>query len=105
MCRIGLSPPSGAVRRGSPVRTSSRPTTGTSSRSGSSPGSASATALRVVAAGGDFYVPDCYHHQQYLDKNPAEHRGLGGTGVKLSDPIETNRGSCPKGLAPAPDAP
>jgi len=48
MRRIGSSPPSGAVRRGSPLRTSSRPTTGSSSWSASSPGSASATVLPLT---------------------------------------------------------
>ncbi|GLW16282.1 hypothetical protein Stsp01_30250 [Streptomyces sp. NBRC 13847] len=43
-------------------------------------------------------------HQQYLDKNPAGYCGIGGTGVKLSAPSETNWGrSCPTGIAPAPE--
>jgi peptide-methionine (S)-S-oxide reductase len=49
-----------------------------------------------------FYPAEAYH-QQYLDKNPAGYCGLGGTGVELSDPFETNWGaSCPTGLTPAP---
>ncbi|WP_458245407.1 peptide-methionine (S)-S-oxide reductase MsrA [Streptomyces sp. MAI_2237] len=50
-----------------------------------------------------FYPAEGYH-QQYLSgsKNPDGYCGLGGTGVKLSDPSETNRGaSCPTGIAPA----
>jgi peptide-methionine (S)-S-oxide reductase len=51
-----------------------------------------------------FYPAEGYH-QQYLDKNPAGYCGIGGTGVKLSDPFETNWGaSCPTGIAPGPDA-
>ncbi|MFJ9406147.1 peptide-methionine (S)-S-oxide reductase MsrA [Streptomyces sp. NPDC101393] len=50
-----------------------------------------------------FYPAEGYH-QQYLDKNPAGYCGIGGTGVKLSDPFETNWGaSCPTGIAPADD--
>lgn len=56
MRRIGSSPPAergSATGQSCPDLIPSRPTTGTSSRSGSSPGSASATALwkRVGAAG------------------------------------------------------
>lgn len=44
------------------------------------------------------------YHQQYLDKKPAGYCGIGGTGVKLSTPFETNWGaSCPTGVAPAPE--
>ncbi|GLF94313.1 peptide-methionine (S)-S-oxide reductase MsrA [Streptomyces yaizuensis] len=43
-------------------------------------------------------------HQQYLDKNPGGYCGIGGTGVKLGDPFETNGGaSCPTGLTASPD--
>ncbi|WBO64179.1 peptide-methionine (S)-S-oxide reductase MsrA [Streptomyces camelliae] len=50
-----------------------------------------------------FYPAEAYH-QQYLDKNPAGYCGLGGTGVKLSAPFETNWGaSCPTGIASAPE--
>ncbi|TQJ89626.1 peptide-methionine (S)-S-oxide reductase MsrA [Streptomyces sp. SLBN-31] len=43
------------------------------------------------------------YHQQYLEKNPAGYCGIGGTGVKLSDPFETRWGaSCPTGLTSAP---
>lgn len=49
-----------------------------------------------------FYPAEAYH-QQYLDKNPAGYCGIGGTGVKLSDPSEEGGwGSCPTGIAPAP---
>ncbi|GAB2599505.1 peptide-methionine (S)-S-oxide reductase MsrA [Streptomyces capparidis] len=37
------------------------------------------------------------YHQQYLDKNPNGYCGLGGTGVKLSDP--SAGGSCQTGIA------
>ncbi|HEY9369724.1 MAG TPA: peptide-methionine (S)-S-oxide reductase, partial [Streptomyces sp.] len=44
------------------------------------------------------------YHQQYLDKNPAGYCGIGGTGVKLDAPSETNWGrSCPTGIAKADD--
>ncbi|MDO0926003.1 peptide-methionine (S)-S-oxide reductase MsrA [Streptomyces sp. TG1A-8] len=50
------------------------------------------------------FYPAEDHHQQYLDKNPAGYCGLGGTGVELGDPFETNWGaSCPTGVAPAPE--
>lgn len=41
-----------------------------------------------------------YYHQQYLSdaKNPDGYCGLGGTGVKLSDPGADAWGSCPTGL-------
>jgi peptide-methionine (S)-S-oxide reductase len=49
-----------------------------------------------------FYPAEGYH-QQYLDKNPAGYCGIGGTGVKLSDPSGTNWGAaCPPGVTPAP---
>jgi peptide-methionine (S)-S-oxide reductase len=51
-------------------------------------------------------VPGKLSHQQYLSgsKNPDGYCGLGGTGVKLGDPFETNWGtSCPTGVAPAPE--
>jgi peptide-methionine (S)-S-oxide reductase len=49
------------------------------------------------------FYPARAYHQQYLDKNPAGYCGIGGTGVKLSTPFETNWGaSCPTGIAPAP---
>ncbi|MET9546566.1 peptide-methionine (S)-S-oxide reductase MsrA [Streptomyces sp. NPDC006627] len=45
------------------------------------------------------------YHQQYLDKNPDGYCGIGGTGVRLEEPFETNWGaSCPTGVAPAPAA-
>ncbi|WP_030668477.1 peptide-methionine (S)-S-oxide reductase MsrA [Streptomyces sp. NRRL B-1347] len=45
------------------------------------------------------------YHQQYLDKNPDGYCGIGGTGVELSSPSETNWGrACPTGIAPAPEA-
>ncbi|MFF3324559.1 peptide-methionine (S)-S-oxide reductase MsrA [Streptomyces sp. NPDC002889] len=51
-----------------------------------------------------FYPAEAYH-QQYLDKNPAGYCGIGGTGVKLDAPSETNWGrSCPTGIAPATEA-
>ncbi|MFF5145859.1 peptide-methionine (S)-S-oxide reductase MsrA [Streptomyces sp. NPDC013157] len=58
----------------------------------------------LPAADRPFYPAETYH-QQYLDKNPAGYCGLGGTGVKLSDPLGTNWGaSCPTGIAPVPEA-
>ncbi|MFD9973819.1 peptide-methionine (S)-S-oxide reductase MsrA [Streptomyces sp. NPDC059017] len=57
----------------------------------------------LPAEGRTFYPAEGYH-QQYLDKNPAGYCGIGGTGVKLSTPFETNSGaSCPTGIAPAPE--
>ncbi|MEU6809255.1 peptide-methionine (S)-S-oxide reductase MsrA [Streptomyces sp. NPDC046831] len=57
----------------------------------------------LPAAGRPFYAAEAYH-QQYLDKNPAGYCGLGGTGVELAEPFETNWGaSCPTGVAPAPE--
>ncbi|GAA3974607.1 peptide-methionine (S)-S-oxide reductase MsrA [Streptomyces plumbiresistens] len=54
----------------------------------------------LPAQGRTFYPAEGYH-QQYLDKNPAGYCGIGGTGVKLSTPFETNWGaSCPTGIAP-----
>ncbi|WP_327317505.1 peptide-methionine (S)-S-oxide reductase MsrA [Streptomyces sp. NBC_01235] len=53
-----------------------------------------------------FYAAEGYH-QQYLSdsKNPSGYCGVGGTGVKLSDPFGTNWGaSCPTGIASAPGA-
>ncbi|WP_216588073.1 peptide-methionine (S)-S-oxide reductase MsrA [Streptomyces brasiliscabiei] len=56
----------------------------------------------LPSEGRAFYAAEPYH-QQYLDKNPAGYCGIGGTGVKLSTPFETNWGaSCPTGLTPAP---
>ncbi|MFE9447112.1 peptide-methionine (S)-S-oxide reductase MsrA [Streptomyces sp. NPDC006739] len=56
----------------------------------------------LPARGRRFYPAEGYH-QQYLDKNPAGYCGLGGTGIRLSTPFETNWGaSCPTGLAPSP---
>ncbi|GHH77514.1 peptide methionine sulfoxide reductase MsrA [Streptomyces sulfonofaciens] len=57
----------------------------------------------LPAEGRPFYPAEAYH-QQYLDKNPLGYCGLGGTGVNLSDPSETNWGAaCPVGIAPAPE--
>jgi peptide-methionine (S)-S-oxide reductase len=57
----------------------------------------------ILPAQGRTFHPAEGYHQQYLDKNPAGYCGLGGTGVELSTPFETNWGaSCPTGLAPAP---
>ncbi|MEU0394666.1 peptide-methionine (S)-S-oxide reductase MsrA [Streptomyces sp. NPDC006208] len=57
----------------------------------------------LPAEGRPFYPAEAYH-QQYLDKNPAGYCGIGGTGVTLSTPFETNWGaSCPTGIAPAED--
>ncbi|MYW64785.1 peptide-methionine (S)-S-oxide reductase MsrA [Streptomyces sp. SID8379] len=59
----------------------------------------------LPAEGRTFYPAEPYH-QQYLDKNPDGYCGIGGTGVKLGDPFETNWGvSCPTGIAPAPEVP
>lgn len=45
------------------------------------------------------------YHQQYLDKNPDGYCGIGGTGLHLDSPSETNWGrACPTGIAPAPTA-
>ncbi|WP_225826937.1 peptide-methionine (S)-S-oxide reductase MsrA [Streptomyces naphthomycinicus] len=58
----------------------------------------------ILPAEGHPFFPAEAYHQQYLDKNPAGYCGLGGTGVKLSDPFRTNWGaSCPTGIVPAPD--
>ncbi|QKZ19166.1 peptide-methionine (S)-S-oxide reductase MsrA [Streptomyces chartreusis] len=58
----------------------------------------------LPSEGRPFYPAEAYH-QQYLDKNPAGYCGLGGTGVKLNTPFETNWGaSCPTGVAPAPES-
>ncbi|MFI9205403.1 peptide-methionine (S)-S-oxide reductase MsrA [Streptomyces sp. NPDC053048] len=56
-----------------------------------------------ILPAGTFHYAEAYH-QQYLDKNPSGYCGIGGTGVELSAPFETNWGaSCPTGLAPAPE--
>ena len=58
----------------------------------------------LPSEGRPFYPAEAYH-QQYLDKNPAGYCGLGGTGIKLSTPFETNWGSsCPTGIASVPEA-
>jgi peptide-methionine (S)-S-oxide reductase len=55
----------------------------------------------ILPAEGRAFHPAEPYHQQYLDKNPAGYCGIGGTGVKLSTPSETNWGrSCPTGIAP-----
>ncbi|MGW5095088.1 peptide-methionine (S)-S-oxide reductase MsrA [Streptomyces nodosus] len=59
----------------------------------------------LPAEGRTFYPAEAYH-QQYLSdaKNPNGYCGLGGTGVELTAPFETNWGaSCPTGIAPAPE--
>ncbi|MEV7421099.1 MULTISPECIES: peptide-methionine (S)-S-oxide reductase MsrA [unclassified Streptomyces] len=57
----------------------------------------------LPAEGRTFYPAEPYH-QQYLDKNPDGYCGIGGTGVDLDAPSETNWGrSCPTGIAPAPE--
>ncbi|MET7568095.1 peptide-methionine (S)-S-oxide reductase MsrA [Streptomyces sp. NPDC005492] len=59
----------------------------------------------ILPAEGRVFYPAEGYHQQYLDKNPAGYCGIGGTGVKLSTPVGTDRGSsCPTGVAPAPEA-
>ncbi|MFI0979777.1 peptide-methionine (S)-S-oxide reductase MsrA [Streptomyces sp. NPDC021093] len=55
----------------------------------------------LPAADNPFWPAEPYH-QQYLDKNPDGYCGIGGTGVTLSAPSETNWGrSCPTGIASA----
>ncbi|MEU3373282.1 peptide-methionine (S)-S-oxide reductase MsrA [Streptomyces sp. NPDC006711] len=59
----------------------------------------------LPAEGRPFYPAEPYH-QQYLDKNPAGYCGIGGTGVTLGAPFETNWGAtCPTGLTAAPNPP
>ncbi|MFF9895516.1 peptide-methionine (S)-S-oxide reductase MsrA [Streptomyces longispororuber] len=59
----------------------------------------------LLPAGGRPFWPAEPYHQQYLDKNPDGYCGIGGTGLKLSSPSETNWGrACPTGIAPAPEA-
>jgi peptide-methionine (S)-S-oxide reductase len=59
----------------------------------------------ILPADAHPFYPARALHQQYLHKNPAGYCGLGGTGVKLSDPFGANRGaSCPTGSAPVPEA-
>lgn len=63
------------------------------------PGGARTTTELLPAEGREFYPAEGYH-QQYLSdtKNPGGYCGLGGTGVKLSTPFETNSGApCPTG--------
>ncbi|MDH2392184.1 peptide-methionine (S)-S-oxide reductase MsrA [Streptomyces sp. HNM0663] len=69
----------------------------------SAAGHGTITTELLPAEGRPFYPAEAYH-QQYLDKNPAGYCGIGGTGVKLSDPFETNWGrSCPTGIASVPE--
>ncbi|MEU2564726.1 peptide-methionine (S)-S-oxide reductase MsrA [Streptomyces longispororuber] len=57
----------------------------------------------LPAVGRPFWPAEPYH-QQYLDKNPDGYCGIGGTGLELSSPSETNWGrACPTGIAPAGD--
>ncbi|OIK05069.1 peptide-methionine (S)-S-oxide reductase MsrA [Streptomyces monashensis] len=68
----------------------------------SSSGHGTITTELLPSKGRPFYPAEAYH-QQYLAKNPAGYCGLGGTGVRLSTPFETNWGaSCPTGVAQAP---
>ena len=45
----------------------------------------------ILPAGRHPFYPARAFHQQYLARNPAGYCGLGGTGVELGDPFETNR--------------
>lgn len=56
----------------------------------------------LPAASRPFYPAEDYH-QQYLDRNKAGYCGLGGTGIKLSNPSSGQDwgDSCPTGIAPA----
>ncbi|QEU92178.1 peptide-methionine (S)-S-oxide reductase MsrA [Streptomyces kanamyceticus] len=58
----------------------------------------------VLPADNKPFWPAEAYHQQYLDKNPDGYCGIGGTGVTLAEPFETNWGvSCPTGVAAAPE--
>ncbi|WP_409237937.1 peptide-methionine (S)-S-oxide reductase MsrA [Streptomyces sp. PA5.6] len=61
------------------------------------------TTTVLPAADRTFWPAEAYH-QQYLDKNPDGYCGIGGTGLELDSPSETNWGrACPTGIAPAPE--
>ncbi|WP_282792831.1 peptide-methionine (S)-S-oxide reductase MsrA [Streptomyces sp. CC224B] len=58
----------------------------------------------LLPADGRPFWPAEPYHQQYLDKNPDGYCGIGGTGLELSSPSQTNWGrACPTGIAPAGD--
>ncbi|MEU4891183.1 peptide-methionine (S)-S-oxide reductase MsrA [Streptomyces sp. NPDC044780] len=103
--------PTQGFRQGNDVGTQYRSAIYTHSPEQQSEAEASRTAYQSVLTGsgygqitteilpaGPFYYAEAYH-QQYLDKNPAGYCGIGGTGVKLSDP--SDGGSCPTGIVPA----
>ncbi|MFD0417193.1 peptide-methionine (S)-S-oxide reductase MsrA [Streptomyces sp. NPDC127108] len=90
------------------THTPAQETTATASRDAyqqvlTAAGHSEITTTVLPAADRTFWPAEAYH-QQYLDKNPDGYCGIGGTGVKLGDPFETNWGvSCPTGIAPAPE--
>src|SRR5882724_12000888 len=70
-----------------------------------SAGLGTVTTTVLPAEGRTFWPAEAYH-QQYLSssKNPDGYCGIGGTGVELSSPSETNWGrACPTGITPAPE--